>query len=76
VLQVMVEDGQTSCAEAVRLVRTFHQQIRGKQPAGSDKPVRAAVDGWTCVSGPPSSQGGTLCMRGSDTVSAAVVDAE
>jgi len=75
-LQVMVADGRTSCAQATRLVRAFHQQIGDRQLAGSDRPAGGTVEGWTCVSGPPSALGGTICTRGSATVSAAVVAAE
>lgn len=75
-LQVLLDDGQTSCAQADRVVRAFHRAIAGQQPAGSRRPAKATVDGWSCVSGPPSGQGGTSCSRGTATVSAAVIDAE
>lgn len=75
-LQVILGDGATGCAEAERVVRAFHRKIAGQQPAGSRSPAKATVDGWECVSGPPSSQGGTSCSRGAETVSAAVVTAE
>ncbi|NKQ52622.1 hypothetical protein HFP15_06980 [Amycolatopsis sp. K13G38] len=57
-----------SCADAKSLVAKFQQQITGKQPPGSSQPVSASVDGWLCVSGPPSGGGGTSCSRGEQTV--------
>ncbi|WP_245573381.1 hypothetical protein [Amycolatopsis benzoatilytica] len=64
------------CPAAMTLVKKFHAAINGKQPAGSNSPVNATVDGWLCVSGPPAAQGGTTCSKGEQTVLAAVVPAE
>lgn len=75
-LQVILGEGVTDCPMAVRLVRAFHRAIAGEQPSGSRHPAKATVDGWSCVSGPPSSQGGTNCTRGERTVMAAVVTDE
>ncbi|SFP90959.1 hypothetical protein SAMN05421854_107423 [Amycolatopsis rubida] len=66
----------TPCADAMALVKKFHQAINGRQAAGSNNPVNATVDGWLCVSGPPAAQGGTTCSKGEQTVLAAVVPAE
>ncbi|HVW41757.1 MAG TPA: hypothetical protein VHC18_10435 [Amycolatopsis sp.] len=60
------------CAGATRLVGEFQRQIAGKQPAGSNEPVSATVDGWLCVSGPPAAQGGTSCSLDQKTVFARV----
>lgn len=70
-LQVLPSPG-VSCPGAVSLVRKFQEQLAGRQPAGSRSPASAIVDGWQCVSGPPSSQGGTTCSRQDQTVFAAV----
>ncbi|WP_261377182.1 hypothetical protein, partial [Amycolatopsis bartoniae] len=61
------------CDEANQLVARFQAQLAGRQPAGSDQPASATVDGWLCVSGPPASQGGTTCSRQDQTVFAGVV---
>lgn len=73
-LQVILGEGVTDCPMAMRLVRAFHRKI--DQPSGSRHPAKATVDGWQCVSGPPSSQGGTTCSRGAATVLAAVETSE
>jgi hypothetical protein len=73
-LQVILGDGVSDCGMAERLVQAFHRSI--EQPSRSRHPVRATVDGWDCVSGPPSSQGGTTCSRGAATVLAAVLTDE
>lgn len=75
-LQVIPGAGVTGCPEAERVVRAFHRAIAGRQPSGSRKPAAAQVHGWDCVSGPPSSQGGTICSRGGATISAAIVTNE
>lgn len=77
-LPLAVAIGHTTipCAQATDVVAAFHAQITGRQPPGSDRPAGAEVDGWHCVSGPPSAQGGTTCDRGSDEIMAAVVDRE
>ncbi|WAL63375.1 hypothetical protein ORV05_20380 [Amycolatopsis cynarae] len=64
------------CPQAHQLVAKFQAGIAGQQPAGSGRPVSATVDGWLCVSGPPSSQGGTTCSLDDKTVYARVVAAE
>lgn len=61
---------------AERVIAAFHAEIAGQQPAGSRHPVKATVDGWKCVSGPPSSQGGTSCSKGDTDVLAAVITDE
>lgn len=61
-----------SCADAVGLVGRFQEQLAGRQPAGSSRPASAVVDGWLCVSGPPSSKGGTTCSLQDKTVFADV----
>lgn len=68
--------GDAGCELAERVVAAFHAEIEGKQPAGSRHPVKATVDGWACVSGPPSSQGGTSCSKGDTDVLAAVITDE
>lgn len=73
-LQVILGDGVTDCPMAMRLVRAFHRKI--DQPSGSRHPAKATVYGWECVSGPPSSQGGTTCSLGARTVLAAVETGE
>lgn len=75
-LHVKLGEGALACTEAERVVSAFHRAIKGKQPAGSDRPVAATVDGWDCVSGPPSSEGGTSCTKGGRNVLAAVVTEE
>ncbi|MGC7099717.1 hypothetical protein ACPZ19_34000 [Amycolatopsis lurida] len=70
-----VESG-VPCAEARSVVERFHQAIGGKQPAGSQEPVSETVDGWLCVSGAPTAQGGTTCGKQDRTVLAAVVPLE
>ncbi|OZM72521.1 hypothetical protein CFN78_15630 [Amycolatopsis antarctica] len=76
-LQVLGGDtGSAPCEEATRVVRQFHERIAGRQAAGSDEPATGSVEGWDCVSGPPSAQGGTSCGKGTLTVLAAVVPAE
>lgn len=63
-LQVQRPDGgQPGCDEANRVVTEFHRRIAGQQPAGSDQPMGMQVDGWQCVSGPPTAQGGTTCTK-------------
>ncbi|TVT42296.1 hypothetical protein FNH05_22610 [Amycolatopsis rhizosphaerae] len=78
-LTLSVLDGTAAgigCAQAHQLVAKFQAGIAGQQPAGSGRPVSATVDGWLCVSGPPSSQGGTTCSLDDKTVYARVVAAE
>lgn len=70
-LQVLDSPG-VGCADAKQLVSRFQEQLAGKQTAGSTKPASATVDGWLCVSGPPSSQGGTSCSLDDKTVFATV----
>ncbi|WP_233459043.1 hypothetical protein, partial [Amycolatopsis acidiphila] len=70
-LQVLESPG-VPCADAKDLVSRFQAQLAGRQPAGSGKPASATVDGWLCVSGPPSSQGGTTCSLQDKTVFAGV----
>ncbi|WP_435155312.1 hypothetical protein [Amycolatopsis sacchari] len=70
-LQVL-PDSTVPCAEATDLVRRFQEQLAGKQPAGSNQPASATVDGWLCVSGPPAAQGGTTCSKQDKTVFAGV----
>ncbi|GAA5157027.1 hypothetical protein [Amycolatopsis dongchuanensis] len=70
-LQVL-PDSTVPCAEATDLVRRFQEQLAGKQPAGSNQPASATVDGWLCVSGPPAAQGGTTCSKLDKTVFAGV----
>ncbi|AXB48405.1 hypothetical protein A4R43_11275 [Amycolatopsis albispora] len=64
------------CDEARSVVERFHRAIAGRQPAGSQEPVSETVDGWLCVSGAPTAQGGTTCGRQDRTVLAAVVPLE
>jgi hypothetical protein len=64
------------CPEANRLVGKFQAEIAGKQPARSSEPVSATINGWLCVSGPPSAEGGTTCSLQDTTVFAHVVAAE
>lgn len=75
-LLVELGEGATDCTEAERIVADFHAKIAGQQSADSRRPVAASVDGWDCVSGPPSSQGGTSCTKGSQNVLAGVVAEE
>lgn len=75
-LRVKLGEGATDCGLAERVVRAFHRAIAGQQPAESDEPVGAIVDGWKCVSGPPSAQGGTSCSKGAVNVLGAVVSEE
>ncbi|WP_211260421.1 hypothetical protein [Amycolatopsis jejuensis] len=76
-LTLYVYDNKTvPCADALSLVKKFHEAIAGRQAAGSNNPANATVDGWLCVSGPPAAQGGTTCSKGEQTVLAAVVPAE
>lgn len=70
-LQVLDSPG-VSCADAKQLVSRFQAELAGKQTAGSSQPASATVDGWLCVSGPPSSQGGTTCSLDDKTVFASV----
>ncbi|HVV10604.1 hypothetical protein [Amycolatopsis sp.] len=78
-LTLRVQDGSSAgmtCAQATDLVARFQRQITGKQPSGSNDPVSATVDGWLCVSGPPSAQGGTTCSKQDLTVFAGAVTGE
>lgn len=75
-LRVMLGEGALDCTEAKRVVAAFHRAIEGEQSAESDEPVSATVDGWHCVSGPPSAQGGTSCSIGQKNVLGAVVTEE
>lgn len=70
-LQVLDSPGMR-CADAKQLVSRFQAELAGKQIAGSSQPASATVDGWLCVSGPPSSQGGTSCSLDDKTVFASV----
>jgi hypothetical protein len=70
-LRVLPAPG-VSCPDAVGLVSRFQAQLAGRQPARSSRPASATVDGWLCVSGPPSAQGGTTCSLQDKTVFAAV----
>jgi hypothetical protein len=70
-LQVLDSPG-VPCADAKQLVSRFQARLAGRQPAGSGQPASATVDGWLCVSGPPSSQGGTTCSLQDRTVFAGV----
>ncbi|WP_242582254.1 hypothetical protein [Amycolatopsis sp. 195334CR] len=76
-LEVLDEaESGVPCAEARSVVERFHRAIAGKQPAGSQEPVSETVDGWLCVSGAPTAQGGTTCGNQDRTVLAAVVPLE
>jgi len=76
-LQVLDDEAGTApCDEAVRVVERFHERIAGRQAPGSSEPVSDTVDGWLCVSGPPSAQGGTTCGMGEQNILAAVIPVE
>ncbi|KAA9151357.1 hypothetical protein FPZ12_039165 [Amycolatopsis acidicola] len=78
-LTLRVEDSSTAgmdCAQATDLVARFQRQLTGKQGPDSRDPVSATVDGWLCVSGPPSAQGGTTCSKQDLTVFAGVAAGE
>lgn len=76
-LEVLDEaESGVPCDEARSVVEHFHRAIAGKQPTGSQEPVSETVDGWLCVSGAPTAQGGTTCGKQDRTVLAAVVPLE
>lgn len=76
-LQVLAGDsGGVDCGQATQIVERFHGQIAGKQNADSREPVAEQVADWQCVSGPPSAQGGTTCLKGEANILAAVVPLE
>jgi hypothetical protein len=70
------EGGGVDCATGRRIVEEFHQKIAGKQPADSNEPVSDSVEGWQCVSGAPTAQGGTACSKEDKSVFAGVVPSE
>ena len=70
------EGGGVDCATGRRIVEEFHKKIAGKQPADSNEPVSDSVEGWQCVSGAPTAQGGTACSKEDKSVFAGVVPSE
>jgi hypothetical protein len=77
ILQVLGgEAAGVDCATAAQIVDRFHRKVAGKQPADFNEPVRDAVDGWLCVSGPPAAQGGTTCGKDNQNIFAAAVPVE
>lgn len=70
------EGGGVDCATGRRIVEEFHQKIAGKQPADSNEPVSDSVEGWQCVSGAPTAQGGTACSKEDKSIFAGVVPSE
>lgn len=64
------------CTEAKRIISDFHQSINGRQSADSTEATSSTVDGWLCVSGAPSAQGGTTCSAKDKMIFAAVVPVE
>lgn len=65
------------CAVGKQVVTKFAKQVASKQADQPDKAVKSQVDGFSCVAGPASGQGGTICSKGRDsTVMGAVVESE
>lgn len=65
------------CAVGKRIVSKFAKQVASKQADQPSKAVKSQVDGFSCVAGPASGQGGTICSKGRDsTVMGAVVESE
>ncbi|MQA10854.1 MAG: hypothetical protein GEU98_20320 [Pseudonocardiaceae bacterium] len=62
-LEVLPPRDGPDCAEASRIVAAFQKQLGGQQDANSNQPAGGQVEGWMCVSGPPTSNGGTTCTQ-------------
>jgi hypothetical protein len=70
------EAGGVDCATATQIVERFQRKIAGKQPADSNEPLSDAVDGWLCVSGPPTAEGRTTCGKDNQNIFAAAIPVE
>lgn len=60
------------CTTGKQVVKAFAEKVSSQQADSPGKPASAAINGFTCVSGPAAGGGGSVCSKGSSSILGAV----